>query len=84
MRFMGKIDEALQPAKFSYFNASTLAYAVGLIVCFIVNEVTHAGQPALLYLDPACVGSALACGVVNGQLREVWEFEEEVDEGSVN
>lgn len=77
VRFMGKIDQALQPSKFSYFNASTLAYAIGLIVCFVVNEITQAGQPALLYLDPACVGSALACGVLNGQLKEVWEFEEE-------
>jgi len=51
-----------------------------LIICFGVNEITHSGQPALLYLDPACVGTALACGAVNGQLQEVWNFEEENEE----
>jgi hypothetical protein len=28
-------------------------------------------------LDPACIGSALAVGAVNGQLQDVWNFEEE-------
>lgn len=80
VRFMGKMDQVLQPQKFSYFNASTIGYAAGLSLCFVVNEITQAGQPALLYLDPACVGSALACGAVNGQLNEVWNFEEEIVE----
>eukprot|EP00566_Odontella_aurita_P012496 CAMPEP_0113547978 /NCGR_PEP_ID=MMETSP0015_2-20120614/12647_1 /TAXON_ID=2838 /ORGANISM="Odontella" /LENGTH=485 /DNA_ID=CAMNT_0000448575 /DNA_START=50 /DNA_END=1507 /DNA_ORIENTATION=+ /assembly_acc=CAM_ASM_000160 len=77
VRFMSKVDEALKPAVGSYFTAATAAYAVGLASCFVVNEITHAGQPALLYLDPACVGSALAVGAANGQLSEVWNFEEE-------
>jgi minor histocompatibility antigen H13 len=77
VRFMAKLDEALVPSKISYFQTATVAYAVGLLVCFGVNEITHAGQPALLYLDPACIGSALACGAVNGQLDQVWNFEEE-------
>ena len=47
------------------------------MACFAVNELTHSGQPALLYLDPACVGSALALGAANGQLGEVWNFKEE-------
>jgi len=79
VRFMSKIDSALQPQKFSYFGAATFAYAAGLSLCFGVNEMTHAGQPALLYLDPACIGSALAVGVANGQLPELWTFEEERD-----
>lgn len=78
VRFMSKLDSVLQPAStLSYFNSATLAYALGLGVCFAVNEITHAGQPALLYLDPACIGSALVCGAVNGQLQDVWTFEEE-------
>jgi len=80
VRFMSKVDEVLKPGVVSYFNAATAAYAVGLIICFGVNEITHSGQPALLYLDPACVGTALACGAVNGQLQEVWNFEEENEE----
>jgi len=79
IRFMSKIDQVLKPATFSYFNSAAIAYALGLGICFGVNEITHAGQPALLYLDPACIGSALACGVVNGQLKDVWNFEEEMN-----
>eukprot|EP00978_Attheya_sp_CCMP212_P049130 scaffold620718_cov51-Attheya_sp.AAC.1 len=80
VRFMSKVDEVLQPTKISYFSAATFAYAVGLGTCFVVNSITHAGQPALLYLDPACIGSALACGVANDQLKQVWEFEEPEEE----
>ena len=76
---MSELDDILKPQNFSYFSAAALAYAVGLTVCFGVNEITHAGQPALLYLDPACVGSALACGAANGQLEEVWNFSKEED-----
>eukprot|EP00979_Chaetoceros_neogracilis_P005815 scaffold1124_cov270-Chaetoceros_neogracile.AAC.5 len=47
----------------------------GLFVRFMTK--LDAGQPALLYLDPACIGSALAVGAVNGQLQDVWNFEEE-------
>jgi len=81
--FMGRVDEALKPEKISYFTVGTVAYAVGLATCFIVNEITHAGQPALLYLDPACIGSALACGAANGQLKEVWNFKENPEEDEV-
>lgn len=80
VRFMAELDKILKPQNFSYFTAAAVAYAVGLSVCFGVNEITHAGQPALLYLDPACVGSALACGAANGQLEEVWNFSKEVTE----
>ena len=76
VRFMTKLDEQLQPVKLSYATATTIAYGVGLAVTFVANEVTGSGQPALLYLDPACVGTALACGVVNDQLPAVWAFED--------
>ena len=78
VRFMSRIDEALVPT-YSYFTATTAAYAAGLAVCFTVNEITGAGQPALLYLDPACIGTALAVGAANGQLKEVWSFDDESD-----
>lgn len=80
VRLMSKVDEILQPKNLSYFNVATLAYAAGLSACFVANEVFHNGQPALLYLDPSLVGSALACAAVNGQVPEVWEFKEEEEE----
>jgi len=76
VRFLAQMDDALKPTKVSYFQAGTVAYALGLSVCFAVNEITKSGQPALLYLDPACIGSALLAATANGQLPEVWNFEE--------
>jgi len=81
VRLMTKVDQDLKPKVFSYFSAATAAYALGLSACFVVNEITQAGQPALLYLNPACIGSALVCGVINGQLDEIINFEEpQIDE----
>ena len=67
--------------QFTQTYVSHLHILIGLSTCFVVNELTHAGQPALLYLDPACIGSALAVGAANGQLSELWNFEEEEQEG---
>lgn len=83
VRFMNKVDEGLKPStSISYFNAATIAYALGLSICFAVNEITKAGQPALLYLDPLIVGSAFAVAAANGQIKELWDFEVEVEEES--
>jgi len=76
VRFMAKVDEVLQPKNLSYFTTATFAYAAGLAACFGANEMFHNGQPALLYLDPSLVGSALACAAVNNQVSDVWDFEE--------
>jgi len=80
VRFMSKVDQVLRPKNLSYFNVATGAYAFGLMACFAANEIYHNGQPALLYLDPSLVGSALACAAANNQLDEVWNFEEESEE----
>ena len=79
VRFMSKVDEVLQPKNLSYFNTATFAYAAGLAACFGANELFHNGQPALLYLDPSLVGSALACASINNQVADVWNFEEKID-----
>ena len=84
VRLMAKADEALNPAKFSYFNTAVLAYAFGLGACFTANAIFQNGQPALIYLDPSLVGSALACASANGQLTELWDFQEELDEEQEN
>eukprot|EP00587_Corethron_hystrix_P004966 CAMPEP_0113312650 /NCGR_PEP_ID=MMETSP0010_2-20120614/9402_1 /TAXON_ID=216773 ORGANISM="Corethron hystrix, Strain 308" /NCGR_SAMPLE_ID=MMETSP0010_2 /ASSEMBLY_ACC=CAM_ASM_000155 /LENGTH=414 /DNA_ID=CAMNT_0000168531 /DNA_START=208 /DNA_END=1452 /DNA_ORIENTATION=+ /assembly_acc=CAM_ASM_000155 len=80
VRMLGKMDKELQPLKFSYFNTGVIAYAIGLMACFIVNNITQAGQPALLYLDPLLVGGAALNGMVNGQLSDVWNYELGEDE----
>lgn len=34
----------------------------------------QAGQPALLYLSPACVGSVVICALLRGETAELWGF----------
>lgn len=80
VRLMAKADEALEPSNLSYFRTAVFAYAVGLAACFSANEIFHNGQPALLYLDPALVGSALACATVNDQFVDLWTFQEADEE----
>ncbi|CAM9282641.1 unnamed protein product [Ectocarpus sp. 12 AP-2014] len=50
----------------SYFDNSVAAYAIGLGLCFTVNFVSKSGQPALLYLNPALLSSAILTAVLNG------------------
>ena len=77
---MAKADEILQPKNVSYFSVAVVAYAIGLAACFTANEIYHNGQPALLYLNPALVGSSLLTANINGQVKELWEFKEEEEE----
>jgi len=77
---MAKADEILQPKNVSYFSVAVVAYALGLAACFTANEIYHNGQPALLYLDPALVGSTLLVANINGQVSDLWAFKEEENE----
>ena len=77
---MTKADEVLQPKNISYFNVAVVAYAIGLAACFTANEIYHNGQPALLYLDPALVGSTLLASNFNEQMKDLWAFKEEEEE----
>lgn len=52
-----------------------MAYVLGLGTCFGANYLTSAAQPALLYLVPALVSSALITAGVRGELKEVWSFQ---------
>jgi len=77
---MTKADEVLQPKNIPYFNVAVVAYALGLAACFTANEIYHNGQPALLYLDPALVGSTLLASNFNEQISDLWAFKEEEEE----
>ena len=77
---MTKADEVLQPKNISYFGVAVAAYAIGLAACFTANEIYHNGQPALLYLDPALVGSTLLVANINDQVSDLWTFKEEENE----
>lgn len=46
----------------------------GLGIAFGVNAVTHTGQPALLYLVPATLGTIFAVAALRGEVRRVASF----------
>ncbi|KAJ1457771.1 signal peptide peptidase-domain-containing protein [Pelagophyceae sp. CCMP2097] len=54
------------------------AYAVGLSAAFYANEFIRSGQPALLYLVPAIVGSGVATALfVDGSPAPLFEYQED-------
>lgn len=61
-----------KPEGSSYLNASLGGYSFGLLLAFTANEVTKAGQPALLYLVPSMIASMLIAASKNNALTELW------------
>ena len=59
----------------SYFKASLVAYACGLLASFLASFLSGEGQPALLYLVPLTVGSAVFVGLQKQELKDLWSFE---------
>jgi len=63
-----------------YFYSCCLAYLLGLITTILVMHCFQAAQPALLYLVPFCLGSSLLTGLIRGQMKELFAYEEKTDE----
>lgn len=58
-----------------YFRPSVAAYAVGLVATFVALYAGvggQRGQPALLYLVPATLGTVLALSLRHGELGAMW------------
>ena len=56
------------------------AYALGLIATVTIMHFFKAAQPALLYLVPFCLGSALITADAQGSLAALFEYNEEEEE----
>ncbi|KFD57237.1 hypothetical protein M513_01748 [Trichuris suis] len=61
----------------SYFYVAVIAYAAGLIVTMFVMHVFQAGQPALLYLVPSCLGMPALWALIRGEYSALVSFSEE-------
>jgi minor histocompatibility antigen H13 len=68
------------PHRLPYFAAVMCAYVLGLIATVIAMNVFLAAQPALLYLVPACLLTALAMAAGKGELKVLWNYSEEDEE----
>lgn len=66
-----------------YFTSAMIAYVLGLATTMVVMHFFKAAQPALLYLSPACILSALITAAVRGEIKDLFEYtteEEKEDE----
>ena len=57
-----------------YFYTALGGYAVGLATTFVANYVTKSGQPALVYIVPALLLTALGTAAVRGELQMLLEY----------
>lgn len=60
----------------AFFSSVMVGYAGGLLVACAVNIATGTGQPALVYLVPATLGSVAATAVSRGELDRLIAFKE--------
>ncbi|KAJ8653126.1 hypothetical protein O0I10_011175 [Lichtheimia ornata] len=63
-----------------YFKSCLVAYVLGLATTMGVMHVFHAAQPALLYLSPACILSALITAAARGELKDLFAYTTEEEE----
>ncbi|KAL7520540.1 hypothetical protein ACHAWX_005265, partial [Stephanocyclus meneghinianus] len=62
----------LKSLKKGYFGPMMVAYAVGLSAAYIAVYGMQRGQPALLYIVPACLVTMFALGIRKRQLSDLW------------
>ena len=61
----------------SYFLGCVVGYLLAIITTVVIMILFDHGQPALLYLVPACLGSTLIISLINGEFKKLWEYSEE-------
>lgn len=71
-----RFDRSLNRSSNSYFNASFIAYILGLITTIVVMSVFKHAQPALLYLVPFCISFPVLLAVVKGDLKTMFDYED--------
>ena len=72
-----KLRRAAATAPRPYFNGCVIGYIIAIITTVVIMLVFEHGQPALLYLVPACLGSTLINALRFGELQTIWDFSEE-------
>ncbi|PBP27697.1 hypothetical protein BUE80_DR001347 [Diplocarpon rosae] len=74
---------AADGARFSkvYFKASLVGYVLAMLVTLVVLNIFNHAQPALLYLVPGVLTALWGTALVRGELRLMWEFNEDGEWG---
>lgn len=63
-----------------YFYTNYFAYLMGLVTTVVILHYFKSAQPALLYLVPACIGSALLTAVCKGEVVSLLKYEDHPEE----
>jgi len=63
-----------------YFISCFIAYTIGLVTTVVVMHEFQSAQPALLYLSPACILSALLTALARGEMKEMFGFTPNAEE----
>lgn len=72
----GKKVMAAKKSRF-YFIATSVAYALGLLLTMMIMHHFKKAQPALLYLVPACLLIPLTLALIRGEVSDLWNYNEE-------
>ncbi|OWO99113.1 hypothetical protein B2J93_1911 [Marssonina coronariae] len=64
-----------------YFRASLVGYVLAMLVTLVVMNIFNHAQPALLYLVPGVLTALWGTALVRGELRLMWEYNEDGEWG---
>ena len=70
----------LSEGKKIYFYAQMTGYVLGLMTTVVMMIQFKAAQPALLYLVPAAIPSAVCTAAIRGQISQLFAYSEEAAE----
>lgn len=70
--FVNGVKDFFKSLKKGYFGPMMVAYAIGLSAAYAAVYGMKMGQPALLYIVPACLGMMFILGVKKRQLSDLW------------
>jgi len=68
------MKRAVQTAPRPYFYGCVIGYVIAIITTVVIMLVFEHGQPALLYLVPACLGATLINACRFGELTKLFEY----------
>lgn len=69
--------KANENASKSYFYSTLIGYLIAIITTVVIMIVFDHGQPALLYLVPGVLLAVLLTAAIKGELKQVYEWNEE-------
>ena len=75
----GAEEEGREGDENLYLHLALLSYAIGLCAASYANQVTSAGQPALLYIVPSMLFVTSAVAIVRGEFGALSNFKSKND-----